>query len=187
MLEFSVLKTRVLVSPMFFAVLTLFLIADKNGIANNVVLFSLIHESGHFMALICCKTYPKEIRIDVFGIRILLPRVLCMSKKIAILASGFITNFITAAALYFMDRKIEFYINLILGIFTALPIKATDGGEIVSVLFSELNFSVSEKRIKKALAFFTVFIGLIIMTFSVFTKNIYLILAAAYIIIISFK
>ena len=47
------LKTGVTVSPLFFAVLTAFLLLDKNGVAIWAVLFSLMHESGHFLALLC--------------------------------------------------------------------------------------------------------------------------------------
>ena len=47
------LKTKVSVSPFFFAVLTLILIADKTGVSCFAVLFSILHEFGHFLALIC--------------------------------------------------------------------------------------------------------------------------------------
>ena len=43
-MEFTVLKTRVKISPLFFAVLTAFLLADRGGIAAAVISFSLLHE-----------------------------------------------------------------------------------------------------------------------------------------------
>ena len=47
MMEFTVLKTKVKISPLFFAVLTAFLISDRNGIAPVVIGFSLVHELSH--------------------------------------------------------------------------------------------------------------------------------------------
>ena len=52
MMEFTVLKTKVKISPLFFAVLTAFLITDRNGIAPVVIGFSLVHELCHFAALL---------------------------------------------------------------------------------------------------------------------------------------
>ena len=45
------LKTKVKISPLFFAILTAFLAADKSGIAFSAIAFSAIHEATHFAAL----------------------------------------------------------------------------------------------------------------------------------------
>ena len=86
MMEFTVLKTKVKISPLFFAVLTAFLIADRNGIAPVVIGFSLVHELCHFAALAAIKTAPQEVTVSAAGIFMSLNEGMSTVKKILVFA-----------------------------------------------------------------------------------------------------
>lgn len=187
MMEFTVLKTKLKISPLFFAVLTLFLIVDKNGIASAAVLFSALHELGHILALLCVKIRPKLIEFSPFGIHVSLPENLSMVGKISVLMAGFSINFLLAAIFFVLRKPIFGYINLIIGIFTALPISATDGGEILKTFLFEY-FPQDEKKIFKAIsASFSAVISILLILFAFVTKNSFILIAVFYIIFCAMK
>ena len=57
------LKTKVKISPLFFAILTAFLAADKSGIAFSAIAFSAIHEATHFAALFIFRVASTKLSI----------------------------------------------------------------------------------------------------------------------------
>ena len=97
-MEFTVLKTRVKISPLFFAVLTAFLLADRGGIAAPVICFSLLHELCHFAALGALKKAPREVNISAAGISM---RLCGMStaERVLVFAAGAAGNFAAALVL----------------------------------------------------------------------------------------
>ena len=131
------LRTKIRISPLFFSVLTVFLLLDKSGISGTAVLFSALHELGHFFALLYEKTRPKLIEISLFGIEIRLPENLSTAKKCFVLTAGFALNFILATMFFIIEKPLLAYINLIIGIFTSLPLSATDGGAILRTVLDE--------------------------------------------------
>lgn len=179
-MKFTVLKTTVVVSPLFFAVLTAFFIADRNGIAIPVVLFSLLHECGHFLALLCVKTRPKEIRVSAFGIEMRLYENMSTGEKIFVLMAGFMVNYILSAVCFLCGKTVFGFINLFLGIFTSLPLGATDGG---AVLKTVLDYSCAEKTYKIISAIFSALLAVVLSAIAVYSKNYYLFIAVIYIII----
>ena len=128
------LKTKVKISPLFFAVLTAFLITDRNGIAPVVIGFSLVHELCHFAALAAIKTAPQEVNVSAAGISMSLNGGMSTVKKILVLAAGAAGNFVLAAFFSAADNRLFFTVNLIIGIFTILPLCSTDGGSILTEL-----------------------------------------------------
>ena len=96
------LKTKICISPLFFAVLTLILILDKTGVSGIAVLFSLLHELGHILALLCLKISPEAVFVTPFGIRVSLFGTLSTVKKSAVFIAGFFVNFIIIAAWFFV-------------------------------------------------------------------------------------
>ncbi len=186
-MEFTVLKTKLRVSPLFFAVLTLFLLLDKNGVAGMVVLFSAIHETAHFAALLCVKTVPKEIKISIFGIHLFLDKNLSTAKKCAVLMAGFLSNFITAAVLFMLKINIPAFISLFIGIFTALPLASTDGGGVLFALLDEYYPENAMNLFGKISSFLSIFGSLFILSLAVISKNPYMIIEVIYIIISAVK
>ncbi len=180
-------KTKVEISPLFFAVLTLFLLADRNRIAFPAIAFSFAHETGHFAVLLLQKTVPKKIRCSVAGIQMELPSNLGFGKKISVLSAGFVTNFGLALLFFAFKRPLFAFINLTIGVFTMLPLSSTDGGSIIKELFAEY-FTECEKRFEKdfficSCVIFSIFL---IAVFAA-TKNYYLLVAIFYLIICTIK
>ncbi len=187
MMEFTLFRTKIKVSPLFFAVLTLFLLADRNGTASVAVLFSLLHEFGHFLALLCVKTFPKLIEITVFGIHVSLPENLSTVKKCFIFAAGFSLNFLLAAMFFILKNQLFGYINLIIGIFTALPVAATDGGAFLKTILNDY-FPQNERRIFKVVSVSLSVAVSVLFIFSAFaTKNYFILIAVFYIIFCAMK
>lgn len=186
-MRFTVLKTKLMVSPLFFAVLTAFLIMDKSGIAGEAVFFSALHELGHFLALFCAKTYAKEIKISVFGIHMSLPEYLSTQKKCFVLMAGFAVNFVLAVLLFCFGKTIDGYINLFIGIFTAMPIGATDGGTILKILIENTALQKAQKTAGTISFLFSAVVSILFSAAAFYTHNFYLLFAVLYIMIMAIK
>ena len=179
-MEFTVLRTKVAVSPLFFAVLTAFFIADKNGIAIPAVLFSILHECGHFLALLCAKTRPKEIKFSAFGIEMQLYENMSTGKKVLVLMAGFLVNYVLSAVCFLSGKIVFGYFNLFLGIFTSLPIGATDGGAVLKTFFDRC---CSEKTYRIISMLFSALLAAVLSAMAIYSKNYYLFIAVIYVII----
>ena len=182
-MEFTVLKTRFLVSPLFFSVLTAFLILDENKIACVTILFSLLHETGHILALLSLKIHPKRISVNVFGMNIELDGGLSTAEKCFVFASGFTVNLILSVLFFIGENQLFGFINFIIGIFTALPLPSTDGGSILKTILDELIPQKSEKVFKIIAIVFAAIISILIIFIFVFTGNYFVFIALIYIFI----
>ena len=172
-------KTKVLLSPLFFALITLFLLADREGIAVSVLLFSLLHETAHFAAALILNVNVKQIKISLAGI--------CVGihapdgkRKIAVFSAGFFLNY-ALSVLFLALGKMDFMlINFVLGFFTSLPLPSSDGGEIIRELFEEKQsktiFMISAAAV----------LVIIIMLYAV-SGNIFFVVPATYIIALLIK
>ena len=176
------LKTKVSVSPFFFAVLTLILIADKTGVSGFAVLFSLLHELGHFLALICGKIFLKSFKITLFGMHISLPENLSTAEKIPVLMAGFTVNFMLAALLFVLKNPIFAYINLIIGIFTALPVPSSDGGEVFKAILEEFLPDKAERIFGITSEILVLIISLFLFFILVLTENYFIFIAIIYMV-----
>lgn len=187
MIEITVLKTKVSVSPMFFMVLTAVLLLDKTGISGFAVLFSILHELGHLLALLSQKVYPISIKTDVFGIHISLPENLSTEKKCFVLVSGFAVNFILSLLFFAAGNKIFFYINLVIGIFTAMPLSSTDGGAVLKTILFEF-IPQKEEKIFKIISFlFCAAVSVFLAVSIAFTGNYFILIALIYMVLCTVK
>ena len=176
------LKTKVSVSPFFFAVLTLVLVSDKTGVTSLAVLFSLLHELGHILALICGKIVPKCFELNLFGMHILLPENLSTAEKIPVLMAGFTVNFLLAVLFFVLKNPIFGYINLIIGIFTSLPISSTDGGMVLKIILDNCIPQKAEKIFKSVSEIFVFVLSIFLFSVSVAAKNYFILIAVVYMI-----
>ncbi len=183
MININVLKTKVFISPLFFAVLTAILLLDKTGISGLAVLFSILHELGHFLALVCVKQYPESIEITVFGIHISLLENLSTLKKCLVLKAGFVTNFILAALFFIIKKTLFGYINLIIGIFTSVPLSSTDGGTVLKILLEKFYPQKAEKLFKIISIIVFVVFSVFLIFAMIFTKNYFILIAIVYMIV----
>lgn len=187
MIEFTVLKTKFEISPLFFSVLTAFLLMDKSGVAKAAVLFSILHEVGHFLALLCVKTMPQKVVLSLFGIEIKLLGNLSTAGKCLVFAAGFSVNFILSAMFFAFEKPLFAYINLAIGIFTALPLSATDGGTILKTLFEEYFQKKGERIFKIVSLCFLVAVSVIFIFAAYLTKNWFLLIALVYMVLCAIK
>ena len=176
------LKTKISVSPLFFAVLTLVLLFDKTGISGFAVLFSFLHE-----ALLCVKTFPKEADLSLFGIHIKLPENLSTVKKCFVLTAGFFVNFFLAILFYSIGKTVFSVINLVIGIFTALPIQSTDGGTVLKTILEEVFPQKSEKLYGTISKIFAFVFSVLFIEVSFFTKNYFILISIMYMIFCAIK
>lgn len=182
-MKFSVLKTNVEVSPLFFAVLTSFLLVDKNRIASAAVLFSALHELGHFLALLCVKSHAKAVKISAFGIEMQLYENMSTVKKIAVLMAGFTVNFVLAFFFFKAGKTLFAYINLVIGCLTGLPVAATDGGSVLKIIFEKIFPEKADKLFFSVSLSLSIFVSAIMVLAAVYSKNYYLLIAAFYIVL----
>ncbi|MBE6900426.1 MAG: hypothetical protein E7479_07180 [Ruminococcaceae bacterium] len=181
-MDFSVLKIKVSVSPLFFSVLTTVLLLDKTGVSGFAVLFSLLHELGHILALLCGKIKPKEFRLSLFGIHIRLPGNLSTGEKCLVLMSGFMLNYIFAVLFFVFREPIFGYINLLIGIFTSLPLPSTDGGEILKTVLEEFLPKNGGEVFGIVSGIFALIFSVLLIVLFVITKNYFILIAVIYII-----
>ena len=187
MLTFSVLKTGIEISPLFFAVLTLFLLTDRMGIAFPAILISIAHEAGHFLALICLKTAPKKVKISLTGIQMELYSNMSTEGKISVLSAGFAVNFCLAALLFAFGENLSATVSLLIGIFTMLPLASTDGGSIIKELI-EARFTERAKTIENKFFISTcAAFSFLLVVAATATKNPYLLIAIFYLVACTVK
>lgn len=185
-MEFTVLKTKICLSPLFFSVLTLFLLFDKSGIALSVLGFSFLHECAHFVLLLIFRTFPQKISLNLFGIEMSLKSNLSELRKMSVFSAGFVLNFILAAFFFFSGEKVSAIINLYIGIFSFIPLPSTDGGEIIEIITDDF-FSEKKTKICRFISFFSVLITMPFLIFMSFCKGNYIAFAAMVYMIICKK
>ena len=181
------LKTKIAVSPLFFTVLSLVLILDKTGISGIALLFSVLHEIGHILALLCLKIRPEAVFITPFGIQIRLSGNLSTVKKCAVFVAGFAVNFLLSAFFFLFGNKLFGYVNLIIGIFTLFPIASTDGGSFLIALFEEIFPQKADRIFKIISEVFMVLLMIILLLIFILTKNYFILLAVFYMIFCTIK
>lgn len=181
-MEFTVLKTKVKISPLFFAVLTAFLIADRGGTAAAVIGFSFLHELSHFAALAAVKKAPREVRITAAGISM---RLFGMStaQRIFVFAAGAAANLAAAAFFAAAGNRLFCAVNLAIGAFTMLPLCSTDGGSIAAALAESFFPERAEKLCRTLFAICGTAAAALLFAAAVLYKNPYLLIAVFYAVI----
>ena len=185
-MDFTVFKTRVKISPLYFAVLTAFLLADREKIAFAAICFSLFHELCHFAVLVVFKKAPQEIDVSAAGISMCLNQM-STAQRIAVFSAGAVGNFVLAAVFAAAEKSLFCAINLVIGIFTLLPLCSTDGGSIAAAL-AESFFPEQAKMLCHII--FTAFglmAAVLLFSAAIVYKNPYLLIAVFYAVICLLK
>ena len=124
----------------FFAVIAFLIFADSSGMAVLSLTACILHEGGHILAMALCGIYPDKITFYGGGIAISKIGMEQMSyiRRLVILSAGCTVNFlISSLCLAFPENEmIQIFsaVNLLIGIFNALPIGYFDGARILEVL-----------------------------------------------------
>ena len=135
MVEFRFFKTKIQIGFLFIATLSLLSLMDKSGSVFLSVLFSLLHELGHIIAMAICKEPIDSLTYHPFGISMKLKTssALSLSEELFVLLSGCVTNLIFIIS---PTPQIVTYINIGIFLFNILPVANLDGGRIVRLLLT---------------------------------------------------
>lgn len=125
---------------------------DRLNIFKYCIVSSIWHEIGHISAYKICTGKMPEIDVSVFGFK-MKNNVLYHDNYVIILLSGPFTNFLLAAASFFLVQnqfKLNLYVfmivNTILFIYNILPVYYLDGGQVlysVSLIYQRFHRQIS--------------------------------------------
>lgn len=135
MVEFTIFKTKIQIGFLFTATLSLLSLMDKSGSVFLSVVFSLLHELGHIIAMSICKEQIDSLAFHPFGISMKLKNssALSLGEEVFILISGCAVNLIFAII---PITPTTTYINIGILLFNILPIANLDGGRIVRLFLT---------------------------------------------------
>lgn len=180
----------------FFAVIAFLIFADTSGMAVLSLTACILHEGGHLLAMALCGIYPDKITFYGGGIAIdkLGMEQISDCRRLFILSAGCMVNFLISST-YFFDPENEMIqvfsaVNLLIGIFNALPIGYFDGARILQILlvrFMRPSAANIVKKIIGALCSAVIIVGIVYYCiFSGKTVSISLGFAMLYLIIAQF-
>ena len=101
--------------------------------------------------------------------------------------AGFLVNFLLTAIFFVLRKPLFGYINLIIGIFTALPISATDGGAVLKTLLYESDPQKEEKIFKIISCSSLAMVSVVFIISAVVTKNYFIFIALIYMALCAMK
>lgn len=139
----------------FFAVIAFLIFADSSGMAVLSLTACILHEGGHLLAMALCGIYPDKITFYGGGIAISKIGMEQMSyiRRLVILSAGCTVNFlISSLCLAFPENEmIQIFsaVNLLIGIFNALPIGYFDGARILEILLVRIMRPSTATIVKK--------------------------------------
>lgn len=139
MISFSLAKTKICLHFSFFAVLCLFFQLGQGGWGPWCFLAALIHELGHLLAFSVQGVPPRELHFQLNGIRLVPPDTpLPLLGELFTLLGGAILSLCCGGALWAMGHPVAAGFHLMTGLFSLLPVRGLDGGEILFLLAENL-------------------------------------------------
>lgn len=136
-----------------FIFILIFILTRQIEIYGILMLFAILHELGHMIAGILLGFKPRSLEIMPFGLAVsfeskiedcnkkIIKANMQTVKKIAVAASGVITNLIFILvfsvfdiSVFGIERQLILYANILIAIFNLIPIYPLDGGRIIDSL-----------------------------------------------------
>ncbi|MGN0612097.1 MAG: site-2 protease family protein [Ruminiclostridium sp.] len=139
----------------FFAVIAFLIFADTSGMAVLSLTACILHEVGHLLAMALCGIYPDKITFYGGGIAIdkLGMEQISDGRRLFILSAGCTVNFLISSIYLFApeNEMIQVFsaVNLLIGIFNALPIGYFDGARILQILLVRIMRPSAATIVKK--------------------------------------
>ena len=156
----KLLPVKIQVGFPFFALTAFFLSGElwKNYL--YALLFSLLHETGHLLAMLCFETAPDRIIFGISGIKICKKElVLSPFQECVTSLCGPAVNVVMMIAFACNMESLAFMINTGLAVFNLLPLKSLDGGRFIYNLI--LHFSDNEAAVRSL--FYTETVTLVLL------------------------
>lgn len=140
-------KTKIRISFLFCVTALIFLSGELRKEYLCAMTISLMHESGHLMAMCFYGIYPESVCFTPTGIRINCPgEIVSCRAECVISASGPLVNLILMPFLYFFPFQMPFYLNTGLLMINLLPLKSLDSGRFLYNLIMLLKDEPSAER-----------------------------------------
>lgn len=175
MFEWSIGKIRLSVTVPFLASLLVLMLGDAGSIPLWCVAASLMHETGHVVAVLLLEKQPVRVELGIFGMRMLRQDTAGVGyrRQMAVLLAGPAVNLICAGVLLLTGQAgMILGVHLVLGLFNLLPIEPLDGGQaLLCFLAVRGDIGRAEK---------TVFALSLVLLFFLLTAGFYLLLAGGY-------
>ncbi len=141
-MKFKFCGVPVLVSLPFTALLTLFFLMDRTGLAGLSVVTVLLHEAAHLIAMAACGVRPRAVRLVVGAVEIVAPAGrLPRRREVCVSAAGPMANLLVGGLLCLLSRQggdgllqNAAVLQFCFGFFNLLPAEGLDGGSILSAL-----------------------------------------------------
>lgn len=161
-MNFKIMGVSIKVSFLLVAMLTLFSLYDRTGIAYCSILSAAMHECGHLVAALFLRLKVRELCFMPFGIGLRLKQDLSLvktGKKLALLFAGSLVNFITFGAITLVNKGTTLFAltSLVTGVFNLLPVSSLDGGRILNELLSLSFTENTAQNIADAISLFASF------------------------------
>lgn len=164
---FNLFGVKIEITFWFVAFITFIISLNAPSNVLVTVLCSLLHETGHLLAMTSVGNKPKAIRFELTGMNIIRQPDFQISTKNEILIAfgGPIINFICflisviILCVYKNENVLTFgCISLILMIFNLLPIKKLDGGMALYYTLSQKYDNITCSKILKITSVFFIFL-----------------------------
>lgn len=139
MFECHIGNLRLSIDVLFLASLLLLMLADTGDIPLWCLVASLMHETGHVIAVLLLQRQPVRVELGVFGMRMIQQDSTSMGyrRKLCILLAGPLVNLICAGLLLLAGQAgLVIGIHLVIGLFNLLPIEPLDGGQALFCLLA---------------------------------------------------
>lgn len=175
MLEFRLGNLRLSINVLFLASLLALMLADGGTIPLWCLAASLMHETGHVLAVLLMQRQPVRVELGAFGMRMLQADTAAMGyrRQMAVLLAGPLVNLASAGLLFAAGQAgLVMGIHLVIGLFNLLPIEPLDGGQALFCLLALHGDVGRAENVVFGLSLFLLF-GLLVVGF-------YLLLAGGY-------
>ena len=155
MLAIDIGGIRWRISPLFPALLVVLLSWEKAAPVGRCVAAAFWHESGHMLAMLCCRCRPRSITIGAFGIRMEQnsKQSLGYRQNILVSLAGPAMNALAAVAALSL-RAVELAaVHLALMTFNLLPLSMLDGGQVLYCVLALRLDPVRASRILRIISY----------------------------------
>ena len=132
-------KLRFDVSPAFALAAALIYLLDEQGIFTLAVISAVVHELGHYAALVIFGAKPYLLRLELTGAAMYFDESrLSYGRELVAALAGPTAGLLLAFAAAFCGAHALSGVSLLLSVFNLLPIGGLDGGRVLSALLSML-------------------------------------------------
>ena len=156
----------------FFAVAAFLLSGDLYRNYLYALVFSLIHEAGHLVAMLFFGVVPERIVFEIHGIRIDKSlSALSYGKECIVALAGPLMNTIFLLIFIRDTSSLLFSVNLCLLLVNLLPVSSLDGGRLLYCLTATLKGVNAAERAVTVSGIVTAFILCVILVLLILSGN----------------